>query len=222
MCTSWLLSLLTLADSLCSFSSPLLQGEISLFEKKKYSYCYTWPLHSLQSCSSESGTSYWGGCWCGHSCLPWACYCNTHPSFLRCHRIFPFLIISVFNFHKISGFFLSLNNIPIYMQWLSYVAYVRYGFEGTMHAIYGFQRGKLVSTIYDQFKHSNCWYLGMQPAILSLQISSQVPRRISSWKCCRYCHAYLVLLSYILGVLGGYSCLMWVFRFSSCDGILCA
>eukprot|EP00095_Tigriopus_kingsejongensis_P004119 maker-scaffold122_size333723-snap-gene-2.34 protein:Tk04119 transcript:maker-scaffold122_size333723-snap-gene-2.34-mRNA-1 annotation:"white family atp-binding cassette transporter" len=53
-----------------------------------------------------------------------------------------------------SGFFVSLNNIPFFLHWLAYVAYVRYGFEGAILAIYGFQRETLKCSVpYCHFKH---------------------------------------------------------------------
>jgi len=53
-----------------------------------------------------------------------------------------------------SGFFVTLENIPFYMHWMSYVAYTRYGFEGTMLAIYGFDRETLkCSQPYCHFKY---------------------------------------------------------------------
>ncbi|XP_058823806.1 ATP-binding cassette sub-family G member 1-like [Topomyia yanbarensis] len=53
-----------------------------------------------------------------------------------------------------SGFFVNFDVIPSYLQWLTYVSYVRYGFEGAMVTVYGLKRAKLdCNEIYCHYRN---------------------------------------------------------------------
>ena len=62
--------------------------------------------------------------------------------------------ISVIPLLLFSGFFIKLDNIPNGLQWISYVAFIRYGYEGTIVAIYGNNRESLDCSMDDVDKQA--------------------------------------------------------------------
>ncbi|GLV37366.1 uncharacterized protein CBL_10667 [Carabus blaptoides fortunei] len=49
-------------------------------------------------------------------------------------------------FVAFSGFFVHLNDAPFFLKWLFHLSFMKYGFEGIVHAIFGYNRGKLDCT----------------------------------------------------------------------------
>ncbi|CAG9785419.1 unnamed protein product [Diatraea saccharalis] len=74
-----------------------------------------------------------------------------------------------------SGFFVSFNAIPKYLRWITYLSYIRYGFEGTALATYSFNRPKLqCHQVYCHFKNPETTLeeLDMQDADFGLDIAA--------------------------------------------------
>ena len=76
----------------------------------------------------------------------WSGYERTKRCVLAPVMSVPFLLFS--------GFFVSFDAIPVYLRWITYLSYIRYGFEGTALATYSFGREKLKCfQIYCHFKN---------------------------------------------------------------------
>lgn len=76
-----------------------------------------------------------------------------------------------------SGFFVSFNAIPVYLRWITYLSYIRYGFEGTALATYSFNRPKLqCHQTYCHFKNpvTTLEELDMEEADITLDIAALV------------------------------------------------
>ncbi|KAJ0175542.1 hypothetical protein K1T71_008701 [Dendrolimus kikuchii] len=76
-----------------------------------------------------------------------------------------------------SGFFVSFNAIPVYLRWITYLSYIRYGFEGTALATYSFKRPNLqCHQPYCHFKYPKTTLeeLNMDGADITLDIAALI------------------------------------------------
>ena len=51
--------------------------------------------------------------------------------------------VSSIPFIIFSGYLITIKNIPFYFEWMTYVSYYRYGFEGILNTVYGLERQNL-------------------------------------------------------------------------------
>ncbi|XP_052803744.1 ATP-binding cassette sub-family G member 1-like isoform X2 [Mya arenaria] len=67
-----------------------------------------------------------------------------------------------------SGFFVNFDTIPIYLQWISYMSYIGYAFEGVLQAVYGFDRATL-DCLKDE-RSPECRYLDPENVLTDLDV----------------------------------------------------
>lgn len=92
-----------------------------------------------------------------------------------------------------SGFFVHLNDAHPYLHWLFHLSFLKYGFEGVIVAIYGYDRPKLkCSEVYCHFavpenllqavdmKHSDYWFslLVLSGLYVGLELTAYILLRI--------------------------------------------
>ncbi|XP_060567812.1 ATP-binding cassette sub-family G member 1-like isoform X2 [Ruditapes philippinarum] len=69
-----------------------------------------------------------------------------------------------------SGFFINFDTIPIYLQWITYMSYIGYAFEGVLQAVYGFDREALECEKAAQ--SPECRYIVSENVLTDLDVSN--------------------------------------------------
>ncbi|KAF2360834.1 ABC transporter-like [Trinorchestia longiramus] len=92
-----------------------------------------------------------------------------------------------------SGFFIQFSTIPVYMRWITYLSFVRYGFEGVVLSIYGFGRENL------HCSEAFCYLKAPTKILEALDVSEENI----------YLDASMLLIYFLLVRVVGYYILRW-------------